>query len=132
MILSDILQDQNPWWRDGAIRRARTYPVRRDLQPQLLSRVARLEDRRAFVLLGPRQVGKTVLLLQLADDLLEAGWPPRSLTYFDFSDDRLTEKVAARDVVDALPEGLDPERPRVFLFDEIRQAPLWDRWLKQA
>lgn len=132
MILSDILQDQNPWWRDGAIRRARTYPVRRDLQPQLLSRVVRLEDRRAFVLLGPRQVGKTVLLLQLADDLLEAGWPPRSLTYFDFSDDRLTERVAARDVVDALPEGLDPERPRVFLFDEIRQAPLWDRWLKQA
>jgi hypothetical protein len=132
MILADILQDQNPWWRDGAIRRARTYPVRRDLQPRLLSRVLRLEDRRASVLLGPRQVGKTVLLLQLADDLLEAGWPPRNLTYFDFSDDRLTERVAAREVVEALPEGLDPERPRVFLFDEIRQAPQWDRWLKQA
>lgn len=132
MILADILQDQNPWWRDGAIRRARAYPVRRELQPQMLARVLRLEDRRAVVLLGPRQVGKTVLLLQLADDLLEAGWPPQSLTYFDFSDDRLTERVTARGVVETLPVGLDPEHPRVFLFDEIRQAPQWDRWLKQA
>jgi predicted AAA+ superfamily ATPase len=132
MILSDILQDQNPWWRDGAVRRARTYPVRRELQPQILSRVFRLDDRRAVVLLGPRQVGKTVLLLQLADDLLDAGWPPQSLTYFDFSDDRLTERVAAREVVEVQPVGLDLEHPRVFLLDEIRQAPQWDRWLKQA
>lgn len=132
MILSDILQDQNPWWRDGAIRRARMYPVRRELQPQILSRIFRLDDRRAVLLLGPRQVGKTVLLLQLADDLLEAGWPPQSLTYFDFSDDRLTERVTAREVAEVQPVGLNPEHPRVFLFDEIRQAPQWDRWLKQA
>src|SRR4051795_92557 len=132
MSLADLMQDQNPWWRDDEIRRARGYPVRRDLQPRILRRILRVEDRRASVLLGPRQVGKTVLLLQLADDLLEAGWPPRSLTYFDFSDDRLTERVAARDVVEALPEGQEPESPRVFLFDEIRQAPQWDRWLKQA
>lgn len=29
-------------------------------------------DRRALLLMGPRQVGKTVLLLQTADDLLDA------------------------------------------------------------
>jgi hypothetical protein len=29
-------------------------------------------------------IGKTVLLFQLVDDLLEAGWPPQNLTYFDF------------------------------------------------
>lgn len=132
MIPSDILQDQNPWWRDGVNRRARSYPVRRDLEPQILARVHRADDRRAVVLLGPRQVGKTVLLLQLADDLLDAGWPPQSLTYFDFSDDRLTEQVTARDVAEVQPVGLDPEHPRVFLLDEIRQAPQWDRWLKQA
>jgi hypothetical protein len=92
----------------------------------------RLDDRRAQLLLGPRQVGKTVLLLQVADDLLAAGWPGTNLTYFDFSDDRLTEPVTAREVVDARPVGTVPEHPRVFLFDEIRLAPNWDRWLKQA
>ena len=86
MIMTDLLQDQNPWWRDAAIRRARGYPVRRDLEPEILRRVLRIDDRRATLLLGPRQVGKTVLLLQLADELIERGWTPQNLTYFDFSD----------------------------------------------
>jgi len=132
MILADLLQDQNPWWRDGAIRRARGYPVRREMQGKVLTRILRKDDRRAVVLLGPRQVGKTVLLLQLADDLLEAGWPAQNLTYFDFSDDRITGDVTAREVVGAEPVGLDPDHPRVFLLDEIRSAPSWDLWLKQA
>ncbi len=132
MSLTDLIQDQNPWWRDGSIRRARGYPVRRDLQPRILRRVLRTDDRRAVVLLGPRQVGKTVLLLQLADDLLAGGWPAQNLTYFDFSDDRITGDVTAREVVEAEPVGLDPAYPRVFLFDEIRSAPNWDLWLKQA
>jgi len=133
MIVGDLLQDQNPWWRDGAIRRARGYPIRRELQPKILARISRLDDRRAVLLLGPRQVGKTVLLLQTADDLLDAGWPPQNLTYFDFSDDRLPkEGVSAREVVEVEPIGLDPEHPRAFLLDEIHLAPGWDRWLKQA
>jgi uncharacterized protein len=132
MNLVDLIQDQNPWWRDGEIRRARGYPVRRDLQPTILRRILRVDDRRAVVLLGPRQVGKTVLLLQLADDLLSGGWPAHNLTYFDFSDDRITGDVTAREVVEAEPVGLDPAYPRVLLLDEIRSAPNWDLWLKQA
>jgi predicted AAA+ superfamily ATPase len=132
MEINDILQDQNPWWRDGAIRRAREYPVRRDLQPRLLSRLMRPDDRRALVLMGPRQVGKTILLLQLADDLLDGDVPPANLTYFDFSDDRLTTKVTAREIVDLRPAGFSTEFPRILLLDEIRTAPNWDLWLKQA
>lgn len=132
MSLAEILQDQNPWWRNSAARRALAYPVRRDLQKEVLQRVLRLADRRALVLLGPRQVGKTVLLWQVADDLLAAGWPAQNLTYFDFSDDRLTGEVTPREVVEAAPVGLVPDRPRTFLLDEIRLSPNWARWLKQA
>lgn len=131
MSLTDLLQDQNPWWRDGAARRARRYPVRREIQRDLLARLGK-EDRRAILLLGPRQVGKTILLLQLADDLLDAGWPAPNLTYFDFADERLTEQVTARSVTEASPVGATEEFPRIFLFDEIRSAPRWDLWLKQA
>jgi hypothetical protein len=114
------------------VRRARGYPVRRDLQREIFDRLSRRDDRRAVVLLGPRQVGKTVLLLQLADDLLEAGLPPQNLTYFDFSDDRMAAEVMAHEVVEAQPVGVDSEFPRIFLFDEIRSAPRWDLWLKRA
>jgi hypothetical protein len=131
MISADLLQDQNPWWRDGAIRRARGYPVRRDLQPEILSRILRLDDRCATMLLGPRQVGKTILLLQLADDLLAAGWHPGNLTYFDFSDGRITGEVTARDVVEARPVGFRPDHPRVWLLDAVGNATNWN-WLEGA
>lgn len=132
MNLSDILQDQNPWWRDSSTRSARTYPFRRDIQPLMLSRLLGQDQSRAMILLGPRQVGKTILLLQLADDLLSAGWPPQSLTYFDFSDARLTAKVPVRDIVEMQPFGFTPKYPRALLFNEICCAHGWDQWLNQS
>src|SRR6185295_5031579 len=45
---------------------------------------------RAVVLLGPRQVGKTVLLLQLADDLLEAVSAPELFRDRGAVSDRIT------------------------------------------
>ncbi|HEX5761011.1 MAG TPA: AAA family ATPase [Thermoanaerobaculia bacterium] len=132
MSFLEILQDQNPWWTDGATRRARRFGVRRDLQPRILAQVQRLSDRRAVVVLGPRQVGKTVALLQVADDLLAAGWPPQNLTYFDFSDHRIVQPLTPREVVDAKAVGSDRDHPRALLLDEVGRAGAWDRWLKQA
>ena len=126
-----LLQDQNPWWREPASRRALRYPARREVQIDLRRRLER-EDRRACVVVGPRQVGKTVALLQLADDLLDAGLPPANLTYFDFSDDRLTAPVTARDLESVRPTGFQVDAPRILLLDEIGRAQNWDLWLKQA
>lgn len=132
MDIRGILEDQNPWWREPGARGALSQPVRRDLQPKVLERVLRTEDRRAALILGPRQVGKTVLLRQLADDLLDRGLPPANLTYFDFSDDRVTGSLSPRQVVEAKPVGFVEGAERVLLLDEIRLAEQWDRWLKQA
>lgn len=132
MDLRAILEDHNPWWREPSLRAARAYPIRRRLQREISTRASNLGDRRAAVVLGPRQVGKTVLLMQTADDLLDRGWPPRNLTYFDFSDDRVTEPVTAREVAEVLPVGWAEDHPRALLLDEVRLAPSWARWLKQA
>jgi predicted AAA+ superfamily ATPase len=132
MDIRALLDDRNPWWREPAARLARGMPVRRDLQATVLSHLRRAEQRRAVVVLGPRQTGKSTLLWQTADDLLESGFPPHNLTYFDFSDDRVTEPVTAREVAAVQPVGFDPRMPRVLLLDEVHLAPRWDRWLKQA
>ncbi len=84
---------------------------------------------------GPRQVGKSVLLRQLASSLLKQGWPPSHVTRIDFSDDRVRDLgIGPRDVVEAIAPDRDPSHgPRhVFLFDEIAKVDRWDLWLKQA
>ncbi len=84
------------------------------------------------MLLGPRTVGKTTLLKQIADDLLDRRWPAKNLTYFDFEDDRLRREVRSEEIALLRPPGANPELPQVFLLDELRQVPRWDRWLKRA
>lgn len=128
--LGALLEDHNPWWSGSEARRA-VPSVRRDLHGRLLKHVGNESERRALLILGPRQVGKTTLLLQLAEDLLKAGWPPGNLSYFSFDDDRLTELVSAREIVDFAPVGISPQQPRLFLLDEISRAVNWAAWLKQ-
>jgi predicted AAA+ superfamily ATPase len=133
MHLIELLHDLNPAWRDARARISNRFHVRREIHGVLLQHLSS-SQRRAAVLVGPRQVGKTTLLLQLADDLLDkVGVAPANVTYFDFSDDRLPiEGVSPRDVVDVAPPGLQSDQPRFFLFDEVSRGGRWAEWLKHA
>lgn len=130
--ISSLLQYQNRWWSDPRFRVARVYANRRDVFPRVLSYAGDLNIGRAALLLGPRQVGKTTLLLQMVDELLDRGWPPANVIFFDFADDRLLAAISPRDVTEAKPPGLRADWPRVFLFDEIQESLAWQRWLKSA
>jgi hypothetical protein len=139
MDLLALVLDHSPWLRATVGRLAARWEERRDLQPEVLRRVLDPTLRRATLILGPRQVGKSVILWQIAEDLLKAEWPPEKLLYFDFSDERIVEPISARDVLDAVRRFSEmssrrgnPDVPQVLLLDEISNVPNWDRWLKQA
>src|SRR6266700_3682669 len=104
--LSAILRDLNPWWSNPNHRETRRFRRRRLAFDQVAQYVGNGHEGRALVLLGPRQVGKTTLLLQLIDDLLGRELPPGNLTFFDFADERLVADVSPRDIVASLPPGL--------------------------
>lgn len=73
------------------------------------------------------------MLLQAADDLLDQGLPPANLTYFDFSDDRLTDPLTCRQVAELRVPGIREDRPRVLLLDEVGHAAgEWGKWVKGA
>lgn len=131
MSLAQIAAEMNPWWREPSERLAQGFPFRRDIHRELLRRVLNVANRRAVVFAGPRQIGKTVLLRQLVDDLLDRDWPATNITYFDFSDYRLADTTDPGQLL-RLPEiGASPKFPRVLLLDEISLAFHFDLWLKQ-
>jgi hypothetical protein len=132
MRIEELVSELNPWWGDPGARAARAFPVRRDAQPKLRDHLLQLSDRRALALAGPRQVGKTVILRQALDDLLDSDWPATNVTYFDFSDARVTEAILPNRIADVVPSGVTEDLPRVLLFDEISRAFNWDLWLKNV
>jgi predicted AAA+ superfamily ATPase len=132
MSIEGLVTELNPWWADASARVARSLTARRDLQPKLVEHLLHLSDRRAWAIAGPRQVGKTVMLRQTIDDLLDRDWPPSNITYFDFSEARMTEEVLPNLITDVVPSGARKDLPRVLLFDEISRAINWDLWLKNV
>ena len=128
--VTDHLKRLNPWWRSNQVEaetlelRPRAYlgPVRQLLIESGL--------RRAVVLLGPRRVGKTILIRHLIARLLSDGVDARRIAYVEMdhpllhgqSLDTLVQQTEA-----ATPGG---EGLRYLFFDEIQSHKDWEKHLK--
>ena len=123
-----VLREFNPWW-DGA--RAPDLPDwRRAAFSQVLEWVERPPARRAVLLTGARRVGKTTLLLQVADRLIERGVASSQVIYATF-DHPLLKLAGIERVLRAWRE-LHTIRPDLeyLLLDEVQSVPNWEVWLK--
>jgi len=123
---------ENPWW-DG--RPPQTDSFYRNLRPRAYFRrfaqlLATEDARRAIVLMGPRRVGKTVLLQHAIQELLEKGAPPRAIACLSL-DRPLYANLSIETLVGHLREAGGLQGIPAFLFlDEIQYLPDWERHLK--
>ena len=74
------LKFDNPWWEDGApeLVAYSKMPRRKYFEP-FFGSVTDRSIRRAVVLMGPRRVGKTVMIYHAIEALLRSGVEPRHL-----------------------------------------------------
>lgn len=120
----------NPWWSgEGVPRRYREWP-RRDYFGPFFELVDG-EARRAVVLMGPRRVGKTVMLHQAVDALIEQGVPPAHILHVPLDApvyDGLGLERFVLELVDRA--GLDREARFYAFFDEVQYLRDWEVHLK--
>lgn len=123
--------DSNPWWTGAAFPRARAAPMRRHAFPVVYDQLRATEPGRGVVLLGPRRVGKSVFLHQVAEQLLADGVEPRRVCLLSLDDVALRECDFGELI--ALVEARQPVAGgfRYLLLDEIQHAPRWSGWLKR-
>ena len=126
----DHLKRLNPWWANAAgddwatDMRPRAYltPVRRLLiEPGL---------RRAVVLLGPRRVGKTILIRHIIENLLKDGVAAQRIAYVEMDHPLLhgqSLEALVLQIEEAAPGG---EGARYLFFDEIQSHKDWEKHLK--
>ncbi|TVQ29641.1 MAG: ATP-binding protein [Wenzhouxiangella sp.] len=86
--------------------------------------------RRAVVLLGPRRVGKTILIRHLIADLLEQGVSASRLAYVEM-DHPLLHGQSLEGVIQLIEQTIPAaDSPRYLFFDEIQSHKDWEKHLK--
>lgn len=86
--------------------------------------------RRAVVLLGPRRVGKTILIRHLIADLLSRGISPQRIAYVEMDHPLLhgrSLETLIQQIEAVAPGG---EGSRYLFFDEIQSHKDWEKHLK--
>ena len=126
--LISILAPFNPWWRRESIPDLPSW--KRSAFYELLSWVVKPPAHRAVMLSGPRQVGKTTLLLQIIDQLIKDGVPPANILYATF--DHPIFKLAGLDAVLEAWRELEPKAdgPEYLFLDEAQFIRDFGTWTK--
>ena len=125
------LSFDNPWWESGEIDEERRDWPRRAFFAGFMHLVQQTEVNRAVVLMGPRRVGKTVMLTQSIQKLIEDGIEANRLFYIAVDTPTYTG-VPLEQLLRWFMEIHGHERSdrlHVF-FDEIQYHPDWERHLK--
>lgn len=127
------LKAENPWWD---ARRTASLPAR-EWKPRayfdlFMPLVTRTEIRRAVVLMGPRRVGKTVMIHHSIQRLIADGVPPRRICYFSV-DHPIYNGLGLEELLDFFREatGTDYAADQSFVFfDEVQYLRDWEVHLK--
>jgi predicted AAA+ superfamily ATPase len=126
------LRFDNPWWEAAGAQKIQFQEKpRRKYFESFFTAIADTEVRRAIVLMGPRRVGKTVMVYHAIRALIDKGVAPNSILYLSLETPIYTglslEKLLA--YFQELFAHTRESRLYVF-FDEIQYLKSWEVHLK--
>src|SRR3989338_1527654 len=129
-----ILNKYNPWWSNREISPFKFSDFKRGDYYIIKSNLAKRE---ITSIIGPRRVGKTVLIHQLISSLLQEGVPPQRILYLSIDEVELKRGGAElKDLMSAYSKFIlkkpleDLENTAYVFLDEIRELPDWEKILK--
>jgi len=124
--MRETLELLNEWWFSGKVSEKKAPPYRRRQFGPLWEE---MKYRQMLVLTGLRRVGKSTLMYQIIQELLQAGVPPDHILYFSFD-----ERTAR--ILELLREyqkitGVAWKEEKIYIFlDEIHKLPRWSEQVK--
>lgn len=125
------LRYENPWWVTKQIPQTYGSMAKRLYFDLFFPYVKEKNIRRAVVLMGPRRVGKTVMLFHSIDELLNEGVNPHQL-FFIGIDNPIYIHLSLEDILNLCKNSLSLSNLNncYIFFDEIQYLKDWERHLK--
>lgn len=127
----DRIRFENPWWVGGHIE-ADYNDMPRRLYFDLFKPLAYESDvRRAVVLMGPRRVGKTVLLYHFVEDMISNGRNPKKIIFITI-ENPIYNNISLEQLFLYAKEatGTNDKEGWTIIFDEIQYCRDWEVHLK--
>ncbi len=121
------LIDFNPWWSSGQVPLRLLEDKKRELYKEIQNL---LSNKQIVSIIGLRRTGKTTLMYQLIDHLLNGGVPEKRIMYFSFD-----KKVSSiKEILQTYKQEIVMEEEiskQSYLFlDEIQKLDDWQNKIK--
>ncbi len=127
----DNLRLENPWWKTGDIDQFYSSMKRRSYFDVFFPLVIEREIKRAIVLMGPRRVGKTVLMQHSISKLIENKVSKDKIIFFSIDNPLYLNKGLDDLIKIALKATNNENIDDCFIFfDEIQYLKNWEVHLK--
>jgi len=124
-----VLAGTNQWWRTGKLPDGISKPSRRFAYFETMKVLQHQDIRRIALLSGARRVGKTTIIYQIIENLLEQDVAPQRIIYISF-DHPLLKLCSFDAILDVYRQNIYPNDDIYYFFDEIQYADDWNVWLK--
>lgn len=125
------LKYENPWWTTKEIPETYRNMALRLYFDLFYPFVTNWDIRRAVVLMGPRRVGKTVMMYHTINKLIQDGVNPQKI-FFVGIDNPIYVNLSLQEILDLCSESMnmDSLKDCYIFFDEIQYLKDWERHLK--
>ncbi|MBR2298218.1 MAG: ATP-binding protein [Bacteroidales bacterium] len=127
------MQFDNPWWVSGSIPGDYDKMKRRLYLDLFFPLVTDISLRRGVILMGPRRVGKTVMLFHTIEELLKQGVSPQKIIYLSI-DTPIYNNISLEELFQLARESLKqsdaPLEGYYVFYDEIQYLKEWEVHLK--
>ena len=127
----DRLKQENPWWATGLVDDDYSKMQKRLYFDLFFPLVEDISIKRAVILMGPRRVGKTVMIYHAIETLLSNGVSPHQIAYVSV-ENPFYNKMPLEQLFKTCIKATGKTEPRGWyvFFDEIQYLKDWEVHLK--
>lgn len=129
--ITERLRFENPWWVNGKVEDYYNSMQRRLYMNLFMPLVMESGVRRAVVLMGPRRVGKTVMIFHSVQELLNSHFDPLKIAYLSI-ETPIYNNIGLEQLFKLCRQATGQESPKGWyvFFDEIQYLKDWEVHLK--
>ena len=128
----DRIRFENPWWTDRVIDEFYNSMKRRLYFSKFIPLIEESRIKRAVVLMGPRRVGKTVMIFHSIQKLIENGVDPQKIFYLSI-ETPIFNGIGIEELFNYCRKAVGKEdelKGFYVFFDEVQYLKDWEIHLK--